>query len=167
MAADETQLLYSMVLHGRGELGLMSDEYAALTMVLLRLLARLGRPGRGRAAGSPVPTLAQRKPMFNKGQLAGLMKQAQAMQDNLKKAQDELGVIEVTGESGAGLVKVLMTCKHDVRRVTIDPSLLAEDKDMLEDLVAAAFNAAVRKAEDTSTRRWASSPPACPACPAA
>ena len=76
--------------------------------------------------------------MFNKGQLAGLMKQAQAMQDNLKKAQDELGSIEVTGESGAGLVKVVMTCKHDVRRVTIDPSLLAEDKDMLEDLVAAA-----------------------------
>ena len=77
--------------------------------------------------------------MFNKGQLAGLMKQAQAMQDNMKKAQDELGNVEVTGESGAGLVKVTMTCKHDVRRVTIDPSLLAEDKDMLEDLVAAAF----------------------------
>ena len=84
--------------------------------------------------------------MFNKGQLAGLMKQAQAMQDNMKKAQDELGNIEVTGESGAGLVKVTMTCKHDVKRITIDPSLLAEDKDMLEDLVAAAFNAAVRKA---------------------
>ena len=82
--------------------------------------------------------------MFNKGQLAGLMKQAQAMQDNMKKAQDELGNVEVTGESGAGLVKILMTCKHDVKRVTIDPSLLAEDKDMLEDLVAAAFNAAVR-----------------------
>ena len=88
--------------------------------------------------------------MFNKGQLAGLMKQAQAMQDNLKKAQDELAFIEVEGESGAGLVKVLMTCKHDVKRVTIDPSLLADDKDMLEDLVAAAFNAAVRKAEETS-----------------
>ncbi|MEQ1660743.1 MAG: YbaB/EbfC family nucleoid-associated protein, partial [Hylemonella sp.] len=70
--------------------------------------------------------------MFNKGQLAGLMKQAQAMQDNLKKAQDELAFIEVTGESGAGLVKVLMTCKHDVKRITIDPSLLADDKDMLE-----------------------------------
>ena len=70
--------------------------------------------------------------MFNKGQLAGLMKQAQAMQDNMKKAQDELATIEVTGESGAGLVKVVMTCKHDVRRVTIDPSLLADDKDMLE-----------------------------------
>ena len=91
--------------------------------------------------------------MFNKGQLAGLMKQAQAMQDNMKKAQDELGNVEVTGESGAGLVKVTMTCKHDVRRVVIDPSLLADDKDMLEDLVAAAFNAAVRKAEDVSQEK--------------
>lgn len=91
--------------------------------------------------------------MFNKGQLAGLMKQAQAMQDNLKKAQEELATMEVTGESGAGLVKVTMTCKHEVRRVTIDPSLLADDKDMLEDLVAAAFNAALRKAEDTSSEK--------------
>jgi nucleoid-associated protein EbfC len=91
--------------------------------------------------------------MFNKGQLAGLMKQAQAMQDNMKKAQDELGNIEVTGESGAGMVKVTMTCKHDVKRVEIDPSLLADDKEMLEDLVAAAFNAAVRKAEDTSSEK--------------
>jgi nucleoid-associated protein EbfC len=88
--------------------------------------------------------------MFNKGQLAGLMKQAQAMQDNMKKAQEELGSIEVSGESGSGLVKVTMTCKYEVRRVTIDPSLLADDKEMLEDLVAAAFNDAVRKAEETS-----------------
>jgi DNA-binding YbaB/EbfC family protein len=72
------------------------------------------------------------------------------MQDNLKKAQDELADIEVMGESGSGLVKVTMTCKHDVRRIEIDPSLLADDKEMLEDLVAAAFNAAVRKAEETS-----------------
>jgi len=91
--------------------------------------------------------------MFNKGQLAGLMKQAQAMQDNMKKAQDELGNVEVSGESGAGLVHITMTCKHDVRRVRIDPSLLADDKDMLEDLVAAAFNAAVRKAEEVSAER--------------
>ena len=91
--------------------------------------------------------------MFNKGQLAGLMKQAQAMQDNLKKAQDELAFIEVTAEAGAGLVKVTMTCKHDVKRVEIAPSLLDEDKDMLEDLVAAAFNAAVRKAEDLSQEK--------------
>ena len=82
--------------------------------------------------------------MFNKGQLAGLMKQAQAMQENMKRAQEELATIEVSGESGSGLVKVTMTCKHEVRRVQIDPSLLADDKDMLEDLVAAAFNAAAR-----------------------
>jgi DNA-binding YbaB/EbfC family protein len=88
-----------------------------------------------------------------KGQLAGLMKQAQAMQDNMKRAQDELALMEVEGEAGAGLVKVVMTCKHDVKRITIDPSLLAEDKDMLEDLVAAAFNAAVRKAEAVSTEK--------------
>ncbi|MEK8084988.1 YbaB/EbfC family nucleoid-associated protein [Aquabacterium sp. A3] len=88
-----------------------------------------------------------------KGQLAGLMKQAQQMQDNLKKAQDELASVEVEGQSGAGLVKVVMTCKNDVKRVTIDPSLLADDKDMLEDLVAAAFNDAVRRAEATSQER--------------
>ncbi len=85
-----------------------------------------------------------------KGQLAGLMKQAQAMQDNLKRAQDELALLEVEGQSGAGLVKVQMTCKHDVKRITIDPSLLADDKDMLEDLVAAAFNDAVRRAAQVS-----------------
>ena len=88
-----------------------------------------------------------------KGQLAGLMKQAQAMQDNLRKAQEELATVEVDGQSGAGLVKVLMTCKNDVKRVTIDPSLLADDKDMLEDLVAAAFNDAVRRAEAVSQER--------------
>ena len=93
--------------------------------------------------------------MFNKGQLAGLMKQAQAMQDNVKKAQEELGHIEVSGESGCGLVKVTMTCKHDVKRITIDPSLLADDKDMLEDLVAAAFNAALRVAEEASAQKMA------------
>jgi DNA-binding YbaB/EbfC family protein len=88
-----------------------------------------------------------------KNQLAGLMKQAQAMQDNLKRAQEELAQIEVEGESGAGLVKVLMTCRHDVRRVTIDPSLLGDDKDMLEDLVAAAFNDGLRRAEATSNEK--------------
>ncbi|MET0207673.1 MAG: YbaB/EbfC family nucleoid-associated protein [Burkholderiaceae bacterium] len=88
-----------------------------------------------------------------KNQLAGLMKQAQAMQDNLKRAQDELALMEVTGESGAGLVKVTMTGKHDVKRVAIDPSLLADDKDMLEDLVAAAFNDAVRKAAAMSEEK--------------
>jgi hypothetical protein len=88
-----------------------------------------------------------------KGQLAGLMKQAQAMQDNMKRAQDELALIEVEGQSGAGLVKVVMTCKHDVKRITIDPSLLADDKDMLEDLVAAAFNDGVRRAEEVSSEK--------------
>lgn len=91
--------------------------------------------------------------MFNKGHLAGLMKQAQAMQDNLKKAQEELANIEVQGEAGAGLVKVTMTCRHEVRRVSIDASLLGDDRDMLEDLVAAAFNAATRKVEETSSER--------------
>jgi DNA-binding YbaB/EbfC family protein len=90
-----------------------------------------------------------------KNQLAGLMKQAQAMQDNLKKVQDELGNIEVEGESGAGLVKITMTCKHEVRRVQIDPSLLADDKDMLEDLVAAAFNDSLRRAEQVSQEKMA------------
>jgi DNA-binding YbaB/EbfC family protein len=104
--------------------------------------------------------------MFNKGQLAGLMKQAQAMQDNLKKAQDELAFIEVTADAGAGLVKVTMTCKHDVKRVEIDASLLvAEDKDMLEDLVAAAFNAAVRKAEDLSQEKLGKITAGMPALP--
>jgi DNA-binding YbaB/EbfC family protein len=88
-----------------------------------------------------------------KNQLAGLMKQAQQMQENLKRAQDELALIEVEGQSGAGLVKVTMTCKHDVKRVAIDPSLLADDKDMLEDLVAAAFNDAVRRADETSQEK--------------
>jgi DNA-binding YbaB/EbfC family protein len=88
-----------------------------------------------------------------KNQLAGLMKQAQSMQDNMKKAQEALALVEVEGQSGAGLVKIVMTCKNDVKRVTIDPSLLADDKDMLEDLVAAAFNDAVRKAEATSAEK--------------
>ena len=88
-----------------------------------------------------------------KGGIAGLMKQAQQMQENMKKMQDQLGSIEVEGQSGAGLVKVVMTCKHDVKRVTVDPSLLADDKDMLEDLVAAAFNDAVRRAEALSQEK--------------
>ena len=90
-----------------------------------------------------------------KGQLAGLMKQAQAMQDNMKKMQDQLATIEVEGQSGAGMVKVVMTCKNDVKRVSIDPSLLGDDRDMLEDLVAAAFNDAVRKAEATTQEKMA------------
>ena len=91
-----------------------------------------------------------------KGQIAGLMKQAQLMQENMKKAQDAIADIIVEGASGGGLVKVSMTCRHDVKRVTIDPTLLADDKDMLEDLVAAAFNDALRKAEATSAEKMSS-----------
>jgi DNA-binding YbaB/EbfC family protein len=92
---------------------------------------------------------------MNKGQLAGLMKQAQQMQENVKRMQDQLAAIEVEGQSGAGMVKVTMTCKHDVKRVNIDPSLLGDDKDMLEDLVAAAVNDAVRKVEATVQEKMA------------
>ena len=83
------------------------------------------------------------------------MKQAQQMQENLKKAQDDIAKLEVTGESGAGLVKVTMTGKHDVRKVEIDDSLFGEDKDMLEDLVAAAVNDANRKVEKASQDKMA------------
>jgi nucleoid-associated protein EbfC len=90
-----------------------------------------------------------------KNQLAGLMKQAQQMQDNLKKAQDELATTEIEGQAGGGLVRIVMTCRHDVKRVTIDPSLLGEDRDMLEDLVAAAFNDGVRRVETTTQEKMA------------
>lgn len=88
-----------------------------------------------------------------KNQLAGLMKQAQQMQENMQRAQEELARTEVEGQSGAGLVKITMTCRHDVRRVSIDPSLVGEDREMLEDLVAAAFNDAVRRAEATTQEK--------------
>ena len=94
--------------------------------------------------------------MMNKNQLAGLMKQAQQMQETMQRAQEELARTEVEGQSGAGLVKVVMTCRHDVKRVSIDPSLLADDRDMLEDLVAAAFNDAVRRAEATTQEKLGS-----------
>ena len=90
--------------------------------------------------------------MFNKGGIANLMKQAQQMQANMQKAQEELANIEVEGQSGAGAVKVVMTCKHDVKRVTIDPSVM-DDKEMLEDLIAAAVNDANRRAETTMQER--------------
>jgi DNA-binding YbaB/EbfC family protein len=88
-----------------------------------------------------------------KGGLGNLMKQAQKMQADMQKAQDELANIEVNGASGGGLVKVVMTGKHEVRRVTIDDSLLGDDKDMLEDLVAAAMNDAVHKVEAETQQR--------------
>jgi len=90
-----------------------------------------------------------------KGQLAGLMKQAQQMQDNMRKMQEQLAQIEVEGQAGAGMVKVVMTCRHDVKRVSIDPSVIGDDREMLEDLIAAAVNDAVRKAEATSQEKMA------------
>jgi DNA-binding YbaB/EbfC family protein len=79
--------------------------------------------------------------------LSNIMKQAQAMQENMKKAQDELAEIEVEGQSGGGLVSIIMSCRHDVRRVKIDPELAGDDIDVLEDLIAAAFNDALNKVE--------------------
>lgn len=90
-----------------------------------------------------------------KNQLAGLMQQAQKMQENVKRINDELADVEVEGQAGGGLVKVTLTCKYKARRVSIDPSLVGEDRDMLEDLVAAAFNDAVRRAEEVSQQRMA------------
>lgn len=90
-----------------------------------------------------------------KGGLGNIMKQAQAMQENLRKAQEELAKIEVTGSAAGGLVSIVMTCRHDVKRVSIDPSLLKDDKEVLEDLVAAAMNDAVRKAEAATQQRMA------------
>ena len=84
-----------------------------------------------------------------RGNIGQLMKQAQMMQENMRRMQEQLGGIEVEGRSGAGLVKVTMTCKHEVKRISIDPSLLGDDKDMLEDLVAAACNDAARRVEAT------------------
>jgi nucleoid-associated protein EbfC len=91
--------------------------------------------------------------MKNMGQLAGLMKQAQAMQDNLKKVQDQLANVEVEGQSGAGLVKVVATCRNEIKRVSLEASLMTDDKELVEDLIAAAVNDALRKAEATSSER--------------
>ncbi len=88
-----------------------------------------------------------------KGQLAGLMKQAQEMQENLKKAQEQIASMEIEGQAGAGMVKVIMTGRHDIKRVSIDSSLMSDDKEMLEDLVAAAVNDAVRKVESTTQEK--------------
>jgi len=88
--------------------------------------------------------------MFSKGGMGDLMKKAQEMQENMKKAQAEIANTEVTGESGAGLVKVTLLGNHNVRKVDIDPSLLEDDKEMLEDLIAAAMNDAVRRVEEVN-----------------
>ncbi|MDH4093458.1 MAG: YbaB/EbfC family nucleoid-associated protein [Gammaproteobacteria bacterium] len=88
-----------------------------------------------------------------RGNIGQLMKQAQMMQENMRRVQEQLGSIEVEGQAGAGAVKVVMTCKHEVRRVTIDASLSAEDREMLEDLMTAAFNDAARKVEATVSEK--------------
>jgi hypothetical protein len=88
-----------------------------------------------------------------KGNIGNLMKQAQKMQADMQKAQEELANMEVEGQSGGGMVKVLMNGRHEVRRVSIDDSLMKDDKDMLEDLLAAAVNDAVRRIEQTSSEK--------------
>jgi DNA-binding YbaB/EbfC family protein len=88
-----------------------------------------------------------------KGGLGGLMKQAQQMQQNMQKAQAELATVEVEGQAGSGMVKVVMTCGHEVRRVSLDDSLLSDDKEMLEDLIVLALNDAMKKAEATTQQR--------------
>jgi len=90
-----------------------------------------------------------------KGGIGNLMKQAQLMQENMKKLQEQLAVMEIEGQAGSGLVKVVMTGRHEVKRVTIDPKLLADDKEMLEDLVTAAFNDAARKVDATTQEKMA------------
>lgn len=89
-----------------------------------------------------------------KGGLGNLMKQAQKMQESMQQAQEELAAIEINGEAGGGLVKVVMTGRHEVRRIEIDDSLVGDDKDMLEDLVAAAVNDAVHKVERTMQEKF-------------
>jgi hypothetical protein len=84
-----------------------------------------------------------------KGNIGQLMKQAQMMQENMRRMQEQLGTLEVEGQSGAGMVKVQMTCKHEMKRVQIDPSLLGDDREMLEDLLVAAFNDAAHRVEST------------------
>ena len=91
-----------------------------------------------------------------KGGLGNIMKQAQQMQENMARMQEQLSNIEVEGQSGGGMVTVTMTCRHDVRRVKIDKTVLQDDPDMLEDLVAAAINDAVRKAETTAQEKMSS-----------
>lgn len=89
-----------------------------------------------------------------KGGIGQLMKQAQQMQAEMQKAQEEIAKLTVTGESGAGMVRITMTCKHDVQSIDIDDSLLGDDKEMLEDLIIAAFNDAVRRAEQTVQEKF-------------
>ena len=89
-----------------------------------------------------------------KGGIGQLMKQAQEMQANMQKAQEEMASITVTGESGAGMVRINMTCKHQVKSVEIDDTLIGDDKEMLEDLIVAAFNDSIRKVEKTVQEKF-------------
>ena len=91
-----------------------------------------------------------------KGNIGQMMKQAQMMQENMRRMQEQLGTMEVEGQSGSGMVKVAMTCKHEVRRVSIDPSLIGNDREMLEDLLVAAMNDAARKVEATVQEKMSS-----------
>ena len=91
-----------------------------------------------------------------KGNIGQMMKQAQMMQENMRRMQDQLAAIEVEGQSGSGMVKVVMTCKHQVRRVAIDPSLVGDDREMLEDLLVAAFNDAAQRVEATIAEKMGS-----------
>ena len=91
-----------------------------------------------------------------KGNIGQMMKQAQMMQENMRRMQEQLGTIEVEGQSGSGMVKVAMTCKHEARRVSIDPSLIGDDREMLEDLLVAAINDAARKVEATVPEKMSS-----------
>jgi hypothetical protein len=94
-----------------------------------------------------------------KGNIGQMMKQAQMMQENMRRMQEQLGAIEVEGQSGSGAVKITMTCKHEMKRVSIDPSLMA-DREMLEDLLVAAVNDAARKVEETVNQKMSSIMPA-------
>ena len=89
-----------------------------------------------------------------KGGIGQLMKQAQQMQADMQKAQEEMASLTVTGESGAGLVRIIMTCKHELKNLQIDDSLIGDDKEMLEDLIIAAFNDAVRRVEKTTQEQF-------------
>jgi len=102
------------------------------------------------------PSQGTRRTNMMKGGIGNMMKQVQQVQENMAKMQARLAEIEIEGQSGAGMVKVVMTCKYDVRRVAIDPSLMGDDKEMLEDLVAAAVNDAVRKVESTVQEKMGS-----------
>ena len=101
------------------------------------------------ALAAPIVSAQETSAPFKPARSMDMDKQMPQMQENMKKMQEQLASVEVEGQAGAGMVKVVMTCRHDVKRVTIDPSLMGDDKEMLEDLIAAAVNDAVRRVEAT------------------